>query len=454
MKYRFIFALFLVLSTACKKAWFEIRSDKKITVPTTVEDLQALLDNPLMNNMNNGLQALNEIGADNYYLENTTFQTLQNNIRYQTNAYLFAPDIFEGALNVNVWNLPYQRIYYANVVLDELEHIPAADQQVWNNTKGDALFLRAYNHALLAEMFQKPYRAGSAAIDPGIPLRLHSDFNERTVRPTIQKVFDQIREDLQQALLLLPATAPYPTRPSQAAAYALLAREALITGDYEHARLFASQCLQRYSALMDFKTDVTPASTFSIKRYNAEVLFHDVYTNAFFSTTRAIIDTGLYISYNDHDLRKSVYFTSQPGIKHFRGSYDGSGALFGGITTSEVYLIRAESSARLGETSAAMNDLNTLLRKRWDGQFVPLQASNSSQALEKILVERRKELCFKALRWGDLRRLNQEADYQVTVKRVLNGQTYILTPNSSKYTYPIPDDIIKLTGIEQNEREQ
>ena len=101
-----------------------------------------------------------------------------------------------------------------------------------------------------------------------------------------------------------------------------------------------------------------------------------------------------------------------------------------------------------------MNDLNTLLRKRWDGQFVPLQASNSSQALEKILVERRKELCFKALRWGDLRRLNQEADYQVTVKRVLNGQTYILTPNSSKYTYPIPDDIIKLTGIEQNEREQ
>jgi hypothetical protein len=69
-----------------------------------------------------------------------------------------------------------------------------------------------------------------------------------------------------------------------------------------------------------------------------------------------------------------------------------------------------------------------------------------------ILEERRRELIGRGLRWTDLRRINQETDYAVTLEKSLNGESYILEPNSVRYTYPIPDDEIILSGIRQNER--
>ncbi len=89
-----------------------------------------------------------------------------------------------------------------------------------------------------------------------------------------------------------------------------------------------------------------------------------------------------------------------------------------------------------------MNDLNALLQKRFKtGFFVPLIAANSTEALNKILDERRKELIFRGTRWTDLRRLNK-GGANITITRTLNGQTYTLAPNSLKYTYLIPTEVI------------
>jgi hypothetical protein len=100
-----------------------------------------------------------------------------------------------------------------------------------------------------------------------------------------------------------------------------------------------------------------------------------------------------------------------------------------------------------------MNNLNALLVKRWKtGTFIPLTASNTDDALNKILLERRKELCFRGIRWSDLKRLNKDLKYSKTLVRVLNGQTYTLLPNDPKYVLPIPDNEIRVSGIEQNLR--
>jgi hypothetical protein len=103
-----------------------------------------------------------------------------------------------------------------------------------------------------------------------------------------------------------------------------------------------------------------------------------------------------------------------------------------------------------------MKYLNDLLRTRWaknsDGttKYVDQTASDETDALKKIFSERRKQLILRNLRWSDLRRLNLDPRFAVTLTRTIGGTTYTLEPNSFKYTFPIPQDIIQQTGMAQN----
>jgi hypothetical protein len=56
---------------------------------------------------------------------------------------------------------------------------------------------------------------------------------------------------------------------------------------------------------------------------------------------------------------------------------------------------------------------------------------------------------MRGLRWSDIKRLNKE-NYQITPERKIGSNTYLLPPNSSRYALPLPDDIIRLTGMQQN----
>jgi hypothetical protein len=135
-----------------------------------------------------------------------------------------------------------------------------------------------------------------------------------------------------------------------------------------------------------------------------------------------------------------------------KGGYSGSQPPFSGMATDEAYLIRAECAARAGNTGSALNDLNALLSKRWvTGTYTPYATASPGALLDTILVERRKELPFRGVRWTDLRRLNKRGG-NITLTRSLNGQLYQLAPNSRLYVLPIPPDVIALSGMQQNPR--
>ena len=68
-----------------------------------------------------------------------------------------------------------------------------------------------------------------------------------------------------------------------------------------------------------------------------------------------------------------------------------------------------------------------------------------------ILLERRKELLMRGLRWMDLKRLNMEGA-AITLTRTVNGQVYTLPPNDLRYALPIPEDVIAISGMQQNPR--
>jgi|SRR6185312_3056995 len=453
----------IVLSGACRKQFLDAKPSSTLVVPTTLTQFQALLDNTGIFGL---VPTLGEASADNYWFPDSTWNGLDAR---QKNAYNWAVDIFAGQGGQLDWNIPYQQAFYANTVLEglnEIQNNPDSLEQ-WKALRGSAFFLRAFAFYNIAQLFAQPYDSMSDN-SYGIPLRLHADVTIHSKRSSVWQSYLQIISDLDSALYFLPATLPnsYRNRPNQVAARALLARVYLSMRNYSMARAAADAALQSYSALIDYNT-LSLTKGVPIITLNPETLYQAAFLNTnisqqgasyftvlvggFYANTR--IDLGLIQSYDSNDLRRAIYYHYKPpDSSYLKGSYTGTNFPFGGLATDELYLIRAECAARAGDFASAMDDVNTLLSKRWKtGTFPGYAAGSAQEALDTVLLERRKELAFRGLRWTDLRRLNAEGR-NIALTRVLFGKTYTLNPNSSLYTLPIPPDVITLSGMAQNPR--
>ena len=447
-----LLGLLLLQMSSCKK-WLDVKSNIADVTPTTLEDYQALADNDRTNN--GGSSGLALVSSDNYYVTYTTWQARS---AVERNSYVWASELYEGSSPAE-WSKPFAVVNNANIILEGIAAIPVtpANTSAWNNTRGSALFMRALSFFNLAQTFSPHYNKASANTDKGIPLRLKADANDISVRASVEETYQQILTDLKEAADLLPVSPAYQTRPGKAAAYGLLAKTYLIMGDYAQSFTFSDKAIAVYNTLIDFNT-LNAAATNPFPAYpgNKEIIYYiSSSTYLIFQNANPITDSVLYQSYAANDLRKTIFYKLNNNLPQFRANYLGAvNGFFSGIASNELYLIRAESNARLGNTGAALTDLNTLLLKRWKtGTFVSFTAATPAEALTKILTERRKELPFTgSTRWEDLRRLNTDPLFAKTLTRQLNGVTYTLPPNDRRYTLPIPDEEIKLSGITQNPR--
>lgn len=454
---KFIVLLLMIIQTGCKKDFLDQRPNLGQTIPRTLADCQALLDD--YNRMNAGYPDHGEAAADNYYFTDAVYNGLTDINNSPENKYNYSWN--PHGEHVTQWLSGYQAVYNANLVLKTLEKI-STDEANYKIVKGSALFFRAFTFYHLAQLFCKPYTISTANMDLGIPLRLTPDPNEISTRGTVQQVYDRIKTDLTEATSLLPLEVQVKSRPSRAAAYAALARVYLGMEDYTNAGKMANECLKLQNTLIDYNltsptaTDITVSSNPfapAFIRFNAEVIFQSVTIYGILDQSRVQIDPNLYNSYASTDRRKTVFFDLMGG---FRGNYDGTvnPALFMGLATDEMYLIRAECYARGGNSVLAMEDLNTLMAKRMMPPYVNRTASSANNALVQILTERRKELIFRTLRWTDLRRLNKDPQFAVILRRDMNNIPYTpLQPNDLRYTFLIPTkEVIEITGMEQNPR--
>lgn len=450
MKY-IIFSAVIILLSACTEK-LDIKPDQSLIVPETVADFQAVLDNAEI--INAYVPSYGEAGADNYYITDARYNALSTN--GERSAYIWGKDIFPLNDIALDWAYGYIRINYCNLVLEGLEQLSAGAGSIeYNNVKGAALFFRALSFYTLAGEFCKPYDSSTAATDPGLPLRMTSDMQALYQRASVKATYEQVLSDLAAAAALLPDMPAFKTRPSKVALYGLLARIHLSLKHYQEALGYVNQSLAIYHKLLDYNT-LDPGSSLPFDRFNDEVLlFAKLSATGLLRMSAMIVDSTLYKQYHDNDLRKSLFFRDGTGgIKLFKGTYCGNSLQhFGGIAVDEMYIIRAECYARSGDAVHAMEDLNTLLRTRWkSGTYTDLTAADPDDALKKVLAERRKELLFRGLRWVDLRRLNKDPRFATTLTRKINGAIFQLPANDPRYVYPIPEDEIKYSGIEQNVR--
>jgi tetratricopeptide (TPR) repeat protein len=458
---KFLMFVFCCLtSISCKKTNFlNTKPDESLVIPKALKDYQAMIDHEeVFNGVNGGVgltPAMSEGSSDNLYIVNNFLPSVSNQ---DLNLYVWAKDVYTGD-PVYDWNVGYKGVFHANVILDGIKKlsISSDEQNTYDNILGSALFHRAHLFYQLAQVFAPPYDKENLAGKFGIPLRLSSDIGEKISRASLKDTYDKILNDLLEAKNLLPETSQFKSRPSKIAADALLARVYQTMEDYDKALYHAESCLGKHGDILDYNT-LNPTPLYSFQQTNSEIIFYSVMRTGGRippgGPAYSSIDTALYQTYNDNDLRKSLYF-KKIGVKSYFIGYSPSFTPFTGLATDEVYFIRAECYARKGNSGGAMTDLNNVMRRRWRNTvpYPIITALDSEDALSKVLIERRKELVYRGLRWTDLRRLNQEPKFAITIKRVLNGITYTLPANDSRYTCPIPNEVISFNpNMPQNLR--
>jgi starch-binding outer membrane protein, SusD/RagB family len=160
-----------------------------------------------------------EFPADNVCLAGRTSDPLYEALTYKRTAEL---------RNITyLWYVSYKIINGANALIETLEEGVSSQS---DHMKGENYFLRAVAHFNLANLYSKPYVLGRD--NPGIVLRTSTD-TKITQRSTVGKVYDQIVDDLKEAIRLMgnqprKDNSGYVTK---AAAQGLLSRVYLYMGD-------------------------------------------------------------------------------------------------------------------------------------------------------------------------------------------------------------------------------
>lgn len=438
----------LLILSSCDK-FLDEKSSASLATPSSLKDLQALLDSELNSLSNYPMSG--DLGADYFQLDDAMVKSLKDEFRF---AYLRSG---ESTGNLD-WSGTYSKIFDFNVVLDNVDFavLRGLSEQDRDQVKGAALFQRAWRLLNLAFIYAPACRPESAAQDLGLPLRTTADINKVYQRASLQETFQFIVDELKAAAVLLPIKPLKPTRPSKPAAFAALARTYLYIGNSEMAYVYADSCLQLKRDLIDYnKLIVNDGNPFSL--FNPEVLLHNTMAanGLVFYQDNAVVSSFLIKSYREGDHRKGVFYKKfGEGKYSFKGDYGVKNGLpFFGLSTSEVYLTLAEAAVRIKKLEEAKLCLGELLKNRYAVNQIPNLNLNKEQLIEFILEERQKELAFRGgIRWADIKRLNKLYNANIRLTRIFEGKEYSLEPNDKRYACLIPHDVIRMGGLVQNER--
>lgn len=435
-----------ILFSSCENFLSE-KSDGSLATISSVKDLQALLDNTSQMNMNY-VSAIGEIASDNIFFPDQYYNAISSEpIR--------AVYIWGRIPLANTYWTTYQGILNANIVIHHADKIEMTSAQR-NELLGSALFHRAFRYLDVAQIYAKAYSVGSAHSELGPVTKITPDVNELSFRPSLQDTYDMIIHDLNQAIPLLSVgVQPYATRPSKSSAMALLARTYLVMGKYEEALAYAEASLAIHDELLDYN-QIRSTAKYPFDLFNKEILFQS--THSVGSVTReavARIDSNFYRSYEEHDLRKRLFFTKQnDGYMAFTGDYTKSSAdaRFNGLTTAETWLTLAECYIRIGKIEDALNTINHFRKHRYEtASYTDVDVDNKEELLILVLQERRKELIMRGVRWMDLRRL--EPTYMPTeeIKRKIDDVIIEKSYEELKnVAFLIPQDVINRSSVAQN----
>lgn len=359
------------------------------------------------------ITALTGLSSDelsNYYSTSTDYIQLEENTLQSNNS---------NALSI--WSSAYKSIYDANIVIEGLKSAPGVTKSVSNQLQGEALFIRAFCHFYLVNLFGD------------VPLITTTDYRKNSIggRVSTTTVYGQIIEDLIAAEGLLSEN--YGDlgrlRVNKAVAQAMLARVYLFTGDWERAEAKASKLIDNTAS---YRLATNPDQVFladskeaiwqlalpdNSGRSTHEGAYFIIESIGHLNFNRIILKPGFINTFEQNDKRltwvgsfntgtETVYF---PYKYKLRIPSSMSKEYSIAFRLAEQYLIRAEARAKRNNLSGSIQDLD-MIRAR---AALPLIASTNpaigqEQLLSVIEHERQVELFTEwGHRWLDLIRTNR-----------------------------------------------
>lgn len=444
---------------ACDK--FLDETPKGVVIPETLEDFEALMSSSGL--VNTSPRGSNYISDEIILPESQRGAAMGFPGRNTVNAYDMLPEHYDISENDPDWNNAYRAIYVYNSVLQGLEQNTETDRNRRNRIKGEALVHRSYSFLALVNLYAKHY-SGTANQDLGIPLPLKPDINVLLARETVERVYQQVEQDLLEAINLLPSKPTFSYRPSQGAAYGTLARLYLYQGKWQEAFDNASKALDINNFLYDYNSFSWIDSEnkyFGIVGYPSNtldkkhIIYHKYIQGGTSFDFTFLIDPEFLKRYKVGDLRQEFGTSTKgfgnvlPGVGalEMHGAYDYNNA---GITTQEMYLIRAEAAARLNRLPEALQSLNTLRKYRFSPDtYNELISNNQKEVITWVLEERALELAFLAHRLFDIKRLHLLGE-DIYITR--EGKVY--APTHPLLVFPIPAKNIDINkNLIQNPRQ-
>ena len=460
------------------------------TILSTAEGVEAATlgnySNLKGNDYAKNLHILTEYPSDNVILSGTTTSHLFFAYNYQHIENMLPTSQF--------WLRAYKVIYGANVIIANVKEDPSP---ALNQLLGENYFLRAMAHFDLVNLFGRPYSQGQGN-NPGVMIRKDVDVTALPPRSTVKEVYDFVISDLTKAatLMTLPKNSSFA---SKEVAYALLSRVYLFKEDNAMAIEYANKVINspRYSLMatepykkyFTIANESNPETIFAIKHVAIDDMAKAAIGSLYYSQNgagwgemyasesyRAVLDK------NPTDARQS--FVEPVYIRNAQGAitYDAGGNLVlekrngypkyyinkyswqEGLQTlsspvylrlAELYLIRAEANAKLGNLQAALDDVN-VIRKRagltGEALYKLDDLKGNPSVLAVVLAEKRLELAFEGQRKYDLFRNNLPLVRDYAGFHLLSGQTIqVIPPNSPRVIYFIPQkELLTNPNLTQN----
>lgn len=438
-------------------------------IPTTLADYEALLRDEYTIGQTSISNAL--------YLLNDYYVTVSNlNSPTLTRANYMWDETADRILLNNADESTYYQLYAAisscNLIIENVPSATEATDAERAEVIAYAKVIRSLCYFVLANYYADTYDAATAGEKLSVPLITSANINAPSQQVTIQAIYDFIIQGVQEAIDGgLPEQSMTVLHPNLGAAYALLARVYLQMQNYSEALNYANLALEQNDQLYDWNAyydehrstienpeDYTGLPTPTDYSYVENYYFRCGNGSPNYTTNELNIPVERAERFEEGDARflSRWKLYSQNQDTYYRGV--GNGYFnWGGLTTTEVYLIKAECQARLaqgGDFTEAMNTLNAVRQTRIRPEvYQPLTASTLTEAIELIRRTKDNELIFSIVPFADARRFNQEGTYERTMTKTYEDETYTLRPDSHLWTMPFPAGAINNPGngtIQQN----
>lgn len=356
-------------------------------------------------------------------------------MNYQT-----ASEFSSSTSSSNVaWKSPYIVIGRANRIIAAAEGGALSDAAEAKATidqyAAEAKVLRALAHFDLVRIYGKPYTEDQGA-SLGVPLVTEVlESNAKPARSTVAEVYTQVVKDLTEAISSNAlATETEPGYVSVWGAKAILSRVYLNMGDYANALSVAEDIIKNSGAALWTRDQYFKAWDASTPN-ESEFLFR---LNVAGSTDsndlngignlqqregyKEMVATKKFVDMltsDPKDVRNDMFLpaTAPKEVatygtnKVYLNKLRGQGGNLRNVTIvpiirlSEVYLTAAECAFRNNDKTKAVEYLNDLVKNRTTTEASLATVDNIT--LERILIERRKELIGEGQRYFDALRNNE-----------------------------------------------